>query len=285
MTALPLASQNHKLPSEGSENYDDKDQYSHSIPDAKYVTDSVTISEVTVAKVPAKVHLCPLSPIAQVATFAQDLAAGLPQSQSQTNLAHLNGESLAAIELETRPFLKNSQEPTTTTVAIDSSHRLSNEAKMLGNDSEGSELRKIQSLHVRGSETLPLLPQLPAAVTMEGSRSPAVAISSISHNASSSSSLYSLTSPRSPSSPKSSKTVRNGRAARLKLKVSSSPTFLQTHQDRQLPSSIQILPDPIHIYIDITLHTCLALFLSITVIKLYARIAVKLWRRILQQSR
>lgn len=153
------------------------------------------------------------------------------------------------------------------------------------NDSEGSELRKIQSLHVRGSETLPLLPQLPAAATMEGSRSPAVAISSISHNASSSSSLYSLTSPRSPSSPKSSKTVRNGRAARLKLKVSSSPTFLQTHQDRQLPSSIQILPDPIHIYIDITLHTCLALFLSITVIKLYARIAVKLWRRILQQSR
>lgn len=150
MTALPLASRNHKLPSEGSEHYDDKDQYSHSIPDAKYVTDSVTISGVTVAKVPVKVHLCPLSPIAQVffdlflricgaaalppGCDAQDLAAGLPQSQSQTNLAHLNGESLAVVELETRPFLKNSQESTTTTttVAIDSSRRLSNEAKMLG---------------------------------------------------------------------------------------------------------------------------------------------------------
>ncbi|KAF9289267.1 hypothetical protein BGZ88_007822 [Linnemannia elongata] len=256
MTALPLASRNHKLPSEGSEHYDDKDQYCHSIPDAKYVTDSVTISGVTVAKpryssTYSSEYAAPL-PSPQVATFARDLAAGLPQSQSQTNLVHLNGKSLAAIELETRPFLKNSQEFTTTTVAIDSSRRLSNEAKMLGsvavsqpsNDSDGSELRKIQSLHVRGSETLPLLPQLPAAATMEGSRSPAVAISSISHNASSSSSLYSLTSPRSPSSPKSSKTVRNGRAARLKLKVSSSPTSLQPHQDRQLPPPIQILPTP-----------------------------------------
>ncbi|KAF9338218.1 hypothetical protein BGZ91_008993 [Linnemannia elongata] len=282
MTALPLASRNHKLPSEGSEHYDDKDQYSHSIPDAKSQQKSTStrcLPSPRYSSTYSSEYAAPL-PSSQVATFAQDLAAGLPQSQSQTNLAHLNGESLAAIELETRPFLKNSQESTTTTVAIDSSP-----VSQPSNDSEGSELRKIQSLHVRGSESLPLLPQLPAAATMEGSRSPAVAISSLSHNASSSSSLYSLTSPRSPSSPKSSKTVRNGRAARLKLKVSSSPTSLQTHQDRQLPSSIQILPDPIHIYIDITLHTCLALFLSITVIKLYARIAVKLWRRIIQQSR
>ncbi|KAG9071011.1 hypothetical protein KI688_008554 [Linnemannia hyalina] len=236
--SVAWASRNHRLPSEGSEHYDDKDQYSHSITDTKYVADPEAISGVTVAQVPARftsAH-CLLSTYSldyatplhspQVATFAQGLNAG-PQSQSQASLAHLNGESSAAIELETRSFLNNPREPTTTTLPIDSSSKLSNEAQMLGqaeelsmlageqgtitrlvtvspcNVSDSSELQKSRSLHVPGSEALPSLPQLPAVATMKGSRSPAVAITTLSNDVSPSPSLSSLKSPRSPRSPKS----------------------------------------------------------------------------------
>ncbi|KAF9139954.1 hypothetical protein BGX30_007242 [Mortierella sp. GBA39] len=224
------ASRNHRLPSEGKEHYDDKDQYSHSITDAKYVADPEAISGVTVVKVPARFTSAHCLPSPRYSsTYSLDYAT-LPHS-----------------------FLNNSQEPTTTTVPIDSSSKLSNETQMLGqtNVSDGSELQKSRSLHARRSEALLSLPQLPVVATMKGSRSPAVTITTHSDDVSPSPSLSSLKSPRikidNPHHP-----------------LSSSPTL-------------------IHIYANITLRTCLIPLLNISVIKLYARIPVELWRRILQQ--
>ena len=277
------ASRNHKLPSEKSEHYDDKNQYSHSITNAKYVADPEAISGMTVVKVPEKstsTHSLPSRKYSstysldyaapqlfpQVATFTQDLNAGPLRSQFQTSLAHLNGESSAAIELETRSSL-NSQEPTTTTVAIDSSRRLSNEAQMLGqteelsmlvgeqgiitrsvvvshpsNVSEGYEFQKSRSLHVRGSEALLLLPQLPSAATMKGFCSPAVAISTLSDDVSPSLSLSSLKSPRSPRLPTFLKPIRNRRAAHLRLNVSLSPYIFSKPPSRSTTLTIHSAP-------------------------------------------
>jgi hypothetical protein len=250
--SVTWASWTHKLPSEGTEYYDNKDEYSHSITDAKYVADPEAISGVTLVKVPAKfnsAHWLPSTdsldyatplPSPQVTTFAQDLNSGSSQSHSH---ASLNGESSAAIEMETRSFLNDLQDPTTSiTTAIDSSRRLSNKTHMLGqteelsmlageraaiarsmtvshtNDSEGSELQKSRSLHVSGSKALRALPQLPAVATMKGSCSSAVAISPLSNDVS----PPPLSSPKSPKAPKS---ARNGRAAHLRLNV-PSPSYI-----------------------------------------------------------
>ncbi|KAG0311574.1 hypothetical protein BGZ97_011788 [Linnemannia gamsii] len=214
--------------------------------------DEEAISGVTLVKVPAKfnsAHWLPSTdsldyatplPSPQVTTFAQDLNSGSSQSHSH---ASLNGESSAAIEMETRSFLNDLQDPTTSiTTAIDSSRRLSNKTHMLGqteelsmlageraaiarsmtvshtNDSEGSELQKSRSLHVSGSKALRALPQLPAVATMKGSCSSAVAISPLSNDVS----PPPLSSPKSPKAPKS---ARNGRAAHLRLNV-PSPSYI-----------------------------------------------------------
>ncbi|KAG0290867.1 hypothetical protein BGZ96_005671 [Linnemannia gamsii] len=184
------------------------------------LADPQAISGVTLVKVPeefSSAHWLPSTnsldyatplPSPQIATFARDLNTGSPQLHSQTNI---NQESSAVIKTDTRHFLNDSQEPTTTaiTTAMDCTRRLLNDTHMLGQteelsmlagergviarsmtvshtiDSEGSELQKSRSLLVRGSKALPALLQ----------------------------------------SPKAPKSVRKGRAAHLRLNV-PSPTYI-----------------------------------------------------------
>ncbi|KAK3831264.1 MAG: hypothetical protein JOS17DRAFT_744783 [Linnemannia elongata] len=107
------------------------------------------------------------------------------------------------------------------------------------NVSDASELQKSRSLHVHIYKALPSLLLLPAVATIKVSRPPAVANATLSDDASLSAYLSSLKSPRSPTSPKPSKPVRNGRAAHLKLNVSSSPYIASKPPSRSTTPTIR----------------------------------------------
>ncbi|KAG0378179.1 hypothetical protein BGX24_004559 [Mortierella sp. AD032] len=217
--SVTWAFRSHKLPSDEIDRYSMKDDYSYSITDAKYVADPEAISGVMMVKVPGKfssahglsspvypstdsLDYANPPPSTQFTTFVQDLNEGLPQSQSYTSLAHLDGAPPEVIKMETQSFLNDPQDPT---VDIDPSQRLSIETRNMVQSEEpsplagergviarsltvshptvieGSDLQKSGSLNVRGSKTLPLLPHLPPTATVKGSSSTAAAITTLAH--------------------------------------------------------------------------------------------------------